>query len=186
MMRKGPLEEKVWLLLWGLAMASLLSIVFSSKAQERPQTPIQKRGILRVVVSADQNWTDTGLDVEEGQELYFKASGMISLQKGNPMAYCGPEGYNLKTVQQPLPEENMGALIGRVVYLVSVEKDEETGEEIRNEIVKEFAIGAEKRVQMPINGRLFLGINENVVGDNSGEFEVILILVEKPFAHTPS
>ena len=79
-------------------------------------------------VLAEQGWTDTGLDVVEGQDVYFKASGMISLQKGNPMAFCGPDGYDLKTVQQPLSDKNIGALIGKVVYLISVEIDEETGE----------------------------------------------------------
>jgi hypothetical protein len=31
---------------------------------------------------------------------------------------------------------------------------------------------------MEIDGRLFLGINENIVGDNSGEFGVTIFLVE--------
>jgi hypothetical protein len=106
--------------------------------------------------------------------MVFEASGVISLQKGNPMAYCGPDGYNLRTVQQPLRDKNIGALIGRVVFLVSVEVDEETGEETRNEIIEEFYIGEEIRMKMPLSGRLFLGINENVVGDNSGEYKVLV------------
>ena len=32
---------------------------------------------------------------------------------------------------------------------------------------------------MPLNGRLYLGINENVVGDNSGEFEVKIQIKKK-------
>ena len=56
------------------------------------------------------------------------------------------------------------------------EIDEETGEEIRHEIIEKFYIGSADQVRMPISGRLFLGINENVVGDNSGEFEVIIYL----------
>lgn len=159
-----------------LILLLLFTVLTYLKTQERKvQSPKESR-VYRLVVTADKSWIDTGLDIEEEQEVYFKASGMISLQKGNPMAYCGPDGYNLKTVQQPLPEKNIGVLIGKVVHLVSVEIDEETGEEIRNEIVEEFHIGEEKRVRMPIGGRLFLGINENVVGDNSGEYEVILVL----------
>ncbi len=138
-----------------------------------------KRQAFRVNVLANKDWTDTGLDVIEGQEIYFTATGGISLQKGNPMAYCGPDGYNLKTVQQPIPDRNIGALIGKVVYLVSIEIDEETEEEIRNEIVEVFYIGSARRVEMPLEGRLFLGINENIVGDNSGEYRVALFLMEE-------
>jgi hypothetical protein len=159
-----------------LILSLLNTVFFQLKAQEREVQSQEEQKVHRLLVAADKSWTDTGLDVEQEQEVYFKAKGMISLQKGNPMAYCGPDGYNLKTIQQPLRQENIGALIGKVVYLVSVEIDEETEEEIRNEIVEEFHIGEERRVTMPIGGRLFLGINENVVEDNSGGYEVILIL----------
>jgi hypothetical protein len=135
--------------------------------------------IKRITVPGNVEWTDTGRDVEQGQAFYFKASGGISIQKGNPMAYCGPEGYNLKTGQQPLKENNIGACVGRVVQLLSVTKDKDTGEEVRNELVEYFYVGPESYVQVPLTGRLFLGINENVVADNSGEF-IVLIYSKQP------
>jgi len=135
--------------------------------------------VLTVNVLGNVDWIDTGLDVVEDQVIYFQASGGISLQKGNPLAYCGPEGYNLRTMQQPIADKKIGALIGKVVKLISIETDEETGEEIRNEIERCFYIGPENRVRMELDGRLFLGINENIVGDNSGEFKVTIHL-EKP------
>jgi len=125
-------------------------------------------------IPAHESWIDTGIDVTEGQEIRFRASGSISLQRGNPIAVCGPEGYNLKTMQQPLKDYNIGALVGRIVFLVSVEIDEETNEEIRNEIIETFYIGSKATVIMPIKGRLFLGINESLVEDNLGRFEVNL------------
>ncbi len=126
----------------------------------------------RMNVLGNANWTDTGLDVVEGQEVYIRASGGLSLQKGNPMAYCDPDGYDYKGIQQPILNNNIGALIGKVVQLLSVEIDEETGEEIRNEVEEVFYIGAENRIIIPLSGSLFLGINEDVVGDNSGQFKV--------------
>jgi len=131
----------------------------------------------RITVPANQSWADAGLDVRQGQVVFFEASGVICLQQGNPIAHCGPEGYKLKTVQQPLHNKNIGSLIAKVVKLISVETDKETGEEIRNEIVKEFYIGPATRMEMPLSGHLFLGINENLVGDNSGEFRVIIYLL---------
>ena len=139
----------------------------------------EDQNVYRIYVPANQNWTDTGLDVVQNQMIFFEASGGICLQEGNPIAHCGPDGYQLKTVQQPLQDQNIGALIGKVVQLISVEIDEETGEEIRHELVKEFYIGSARRVAMPLSGRLFLGINENLAGDNSGEFKVIIYLIDK-------
>jgi hypothetical protein len=128
--------------------------------------------VARLTIPANIPWTDTGFDVSEGEEFHFRVSGNVSLQKGNPMAFCGPEGLNVKTVQQPIQDRNLGALIARVAQLVSITKDEETGEETRNEIVKFVYIGPEGTVRMPLAGRLSLGLNENVVGDNAGEFTV--------------
>lgn len=141
------------------------------KTQELGQ-PLEQDRVYRLLLASNAQWTDTGYDVQQSQEIHFRASGGISLQVGNPMAYCGPNGYDLKTLQQPLQDNNIGALIGKVVLLISIEIDEETGEETRNEIEELFYIGSEQRVSMPLDGRLFLGINENVVDDNSGQFTV--------------
>ncbi len=131
----------------------------------------------RTVVPADSVWVDTGFVVEQGDLLLFQASGEVSLQKGNPAARCGPAGLDLRTVQQPIPDQNLGALIGKISQLISVKKDEDTGEEIREEIVSLFFIGSGQRVAMPIRGRIYLGINENVVKDNSGEFIVLYMRI---------
>lgn len=128
--------------------------------------------VYRLTVPSNVLWTDSGYDVEGDQTLSFSASGGISLQVGNPMAYCGPDGYDLKTVQQPIQNKNIGSLIGKVVLLISIEVDEETGEETRNEMIEIFHIGSDRIVSMPISGRLFLGVNENVAEDNSGQFTV--------------
>lgn len=138
-----------------------------------PKTPV------RMAVLSHENWTDTGYRVLEGQEIQFLSSGVISLQARNPIAFpCGPEGLNMLTLQKPMREENIGSLIGKVVQVVGIEVDEETGEETPIEEKKLFFIGAKKRVRIPLSGRLFLGINELVVGDNEGVFNVLFFLVE--------
>jgi hypothetical protein len=144
--------------------------------EQEKNSDLEWREVSRITVLGSVDWTDTGLEVKEDQEIYFSAQRQISLQRGNPMAWCGPDGMDRKTMQQPISDKNIGALIGKVVWLISIEVDEETGEEIRHEIIEKFYIGSANQVRMPISGRLFLGINENVVGDNSGEFEVIIYL----------
>lgn len=134
---------------------------------------------LVVAVPAQVAWTDTGLEVEEGEEIIFEASGTISLQAGNPEGFCDPEGLDFKTAQQPLPEEKLGMLIGKVARLLSVEIDPQTKEIKRHEEVRLFPIGQRREIQMPISGRLYLGINENVVEDNSGEFLVVIHRLRK-------
>ena len=98
------------------------------EAQETGQQ-LELDRVYRLPVTSNARWTDTGFDVQQGQEVHFRASGGISLQVGNPMAYCGPDGYDLRTLQQPLQDNNIGAVIGKVVLLISIEIDEETGEE---------------------------------------------------------
>jgi hypothetical protein len=130
--------------------------------------------VKKMAVPAAAGWVDTGLDVLPGQEFYFKASGEVSLQRNNPSANCGPAGLDLMTVQQPVPNQNLGALIGKIAQVVSVRRDEDTGEEIVDEIAEYVFIGAESGLAAPAKGRLYLGVNENVVRDNAGEFTVLV------------
>ena len=160
-------------------LAFLSCFFLSLNAKEENGSVFGRERSIQVSVLSNVDWTDTGLDIEDGQEIYFRASGGISLQRGNPMAYCDPDGYPLQTFQQPIQDKNIGALIGKVYLLISVEVDEETGEEIRNELIELFYIGSENRVTMPMKGHLFLGVNENVVADNAGEFKVTIYLSEK-------
>jgi len=155
---------------WPVSVFSLEKAQASSRAEHADQKSFV------VAVPANAAWTDTGLEISEGQEIAFRAAGKITLQVGNPHAECGPSGYDLRTVQQPLQEENLGALIGKVVVSVAVTVDEETGEEKKEEIARVFFIGAERELEMPASGRLFLGINENVIGDNAGEFLVTILM----------
>jgi hypothetical protein len=127
-----------------------------------------------VAVAADAGWVDTGIDVALGETLVLRASGEIDLQKGNPEAVCGPEGLDLVTVDQPIPDVNLGALVGKFAQLVASHTDEGSGQEIKDEIFVLFLVGEERVVEAPFKGRLYLGINENVLKDNAGEFRVAL------------
>jgi hypothetical protein len=163
---------------------SLLRSLDSLSLRRDLRTPQSGREIFQdVTVMGNMDWTDTGVEVYEGQEISFQAFGTIYLQKGNP-ARCSPDGYDLRTMQQPFPDRNIGALIGKVAVLISMEVDEESGKETRYEIKEKFFIGAEIQMRMPISGRLFLGINENLVGDNDGAFSVSIVSV--PVRQNPS
>jgi hypothetical protein len=168
---------KFWIFL--VAVLVFVPITLSLQKQEPEGLKFVAGRVYRLIAQSNEQWTDTGYDVEGEKTLSFSASGGISLQVGNPMAYCGPDGYDMKTIQQPIKDKNIGALIGKVVLLISIEVDEETGEETRNEMVEIFYIGSNRIVSMPISGRLFLGINEDVAGDNSGRFTVDIRLIDQ-------
>ncbi len=155
-----------------LIFLSPLALLFSAFG-------LQEKATFIVAVPAQVAWTDTGLEVQAGEVLVIRASGTISLQVGNPDGFCGPDGLDLKTPQQPLPEERLGSLIGKVALLLRTEIDPETKEVIRYEEVRLFLVGKESEISMPISGRLYLGPNENVVEDNSGEFLVAITRVTK-------
>ena len=108
-----------------------------------------------IIVPGNQRWTDTGITVREGQQVSFNARGEIQLS-GDSGDRANPSG-SLKQRRGvgPLPNELAGALIGRVGPMAP------------------FGIGmAAQNIRMPASGRLFLGINDDEVGDNQGAFRV--------------
>ncbi len=157
----------VFIFLFWLGAALVAGLPVLHESLQAELTPVKQ-----VEVNAALGWVDTGIEVKEGERLVFKASGTISLQQGNPIAACGPEGLDLQTPQQPLPDRNLGALVGKVVKVISVTRDEETGEERREEVSAVFYIGAGTEVEITLEGRLYLGVNDNVYADNDGQFTV--------------
>ncbi len=112
-----------------------------------------------VTVFANQQWLDTLIDVREGQILFFEVKGTIRIGPGAARARIGPEGEPKKiwNDNKPIPGESTGALIGRIGN---------TGA---------FYIGNQRReFRMPESGRLYLGINDDFLGDNSGFFTVVI------------
>jgi hypothetical protein len=138
--------------------------------QDPAAAPLEKA----FTVAADAGWLDTGLDVAAGEELRFAAAGEVDLQKGNPGAVCGPAGIDLVTSDQPVPDANLGALIGKVAQFIAARRDEDTGTEVRDEVFALFLIGEGRSVIVPFKGRLYLGLNENVLRDNGGTFAVVV------------
>jgi hypothetical protein len=70
------------------------------------------------------------------------------------MAGAAGSPANRTAANAPLPGTPIGALIGRVGNS------------------QPFVIGNQTRVQMPAAGLLFVGINDDHLADNAGEFRV--------------
>jgi hypothetical protein len=111
----------------------------------------------RVNVSAREAWTDTGIGVRSGQQVYFSADGET---RWGPNRRDGAEGERNSPSNpgRPLPDRPAASLLGRV------------GD--REEI---FFIGGESGpFRLRGSGRLYLGINDDVLTDNSGILRVIV------------
>jgi hypothetical protein len=108
-----------------------------------------------VTIPTNQAWSNSGIDVRRGEVIHFRASGNVALSQ-NQGDYGTPAGANDGRMagNSPMPGVTGGLLIGRVGNS------------------QPFAIGAESDVTMPANGRLYLGVNDDFVGDNSGSFVV--------------
>jgi hypothetical protein len=110
-----------------------------------------------IVVSSTQQWTPTGITVRRGERVTFNSTGEIVLSP-DPNDKAQPTGAfsQRKAPGSPLPDILAGALIGRIGN------------------GQPFAIGDQTAIPMPASGPLYLGINDDVLGDNSGQFNVVV------------
>jgi hypothetical protein len=111
----------------------------------------------QVMVSASTPWTDTGIVVRSGQTIYLEARGEVTWGPGRR---DGPEGERNSPTNagRPMPNRPAAALIGKVGE----------GENV-------FFIGNDTGpIRVRGSGRLYLGINDDVLTDNRGSFRVVV------------
>lgn len=110
-----------------------------------------------VVVPGTDAWTDTGIDLSIDDMVSIEAEGAVTPKAGTE-PLVGPDGvpdrpsareYNV----EGLEEANHASLIGRI-----------------GEAGAPFLVGSELSTTADTEGPLFLGINDNGVRNNAGEF----------------
>ena len=112
-------------------------------------------GAQGITVSAQQQWTPTGVAVRRGDWVTFNATGEVKIGgPGNPTASAAGVSPTTTAPDSPIGRAPAGALIGRVGNGTP------------------FLIGSRNRVQMPAAGQLFLGVNDGHLEDNEGSFQV--------------
>ena len=111
-----------------------------------------------VSVAANVAWVDTGIDVRSGQRVYFEAEGEVrwgSDRRDGP----GGEERSPYNAGRPMPRRPAAALIGKV------------GQDSSDL----FFIGEDRgAIRLRDGGRLYLGINDDVLTDNRGRFRVLV------------
>lgn len=109
-----------------------------------------------ITVRADRSWTDTGITVRAGDVFRIDASGYVNWGPNRSDDPNGEYGspYN---ANRPLPNRAGGALIGRIGN------------------GQPFFVGSGMQSFRAANsGRLYLGINDDYLQDNSGSFRVMI------------
>jgi hypothetical protein len=110
----------------------------------------------QVSVNAREQWTDTGIDVRAGQQIYLQSNGEVRWGPNRRDGAAGERNSPFNAAR-PLPDRPAAALIGRIG-----ERDV-------------FFIGADQGpFRVRGNGRLFLGINDDFLQDNSGTLRVTI------------
>jgi hypothetical protein len=110
-----------------------------------------------VVVPGNVQWVSSGLTVRRGEVLNFRSTGELRIS-GDAGDIAGVAGSRRQRYApaSPLPQHFAGALIGRIGNGAP------------------FPIGDQTSVQMPGNGVLWLGINDDSLGDNAGQYNVVI------------
>jgi uncharacterized caspase-like protein len=115
----------------------------------------------RVRVRGDNTangWTDSGLMVKRGQLLRITATGEISLTSGGLKSTPSGIEFALIGPQKLMRNEPTGELIA----VIGDDNDEF------------IPIGASREFYAPRDGRLFLGINEGKLEDNTGSYDAVV------------
>ena len=125
---------------------------------DRNRTPQE----VTISVPGTSRGTDTGIDVRSGDQITFTASGTIIA--GRRTGQVGPEGGRISgfgtiVATKPVPNAGPGALIG---YIRTSDGQQ----------TQAFLIGSQLAFTVPVDGRLYLAINDDDYSDNGGSFSV--------------
>lgn len=118
-------------------------------------TPAPAAGTQTVRVNAQQRWTDSNLQVRAGDTITFDASGSITMS-GDNNDTASPTGSNRGRTapDAPVLQQLAGGLI------------------IRIDSYGPIFIGGKRTITAPVSGRVYLGVNDDHLPDNNGEFVV--------------
>ena len=106
-------------------------------------------------VEGTARWTDTSINVRAGDTLVFDADGTVRLSdNSNDVASAGGVLSGRRAPDAPFGNQPAGALIGRIGNGSA------------------FFVGDRRSVRAPATGRLYLGVNDDYLEDNAGDFQV--------------
>ena len=158
-----------------IAIAALALACASVATGPTPRTPSPRS--YNIEVPGTKQWVDTSVDLRAGARVRFTATGQITYPADQ--SYSGrtrtvgqfgpdglPRGFADLIHEYAVASAGHGALIGRI------------GSEA---YVQPFLIGAGKDYEVPVSGRLFLGLNQSEQDASvaTGAFQVKLEILDE-------
>ena len=146
-----------------LALAVILPVTASTaEGQGQPAAGIKS---YEIEVPGTKEWVDTNIDVRGGAKLRFTATGQITYPpdssysgRSRTLGTFGPDGHPRGFAdlihQYAVRDAGHGALIGRIGS---------------DSYAQAFLVGGSKEYDVPVAGRLFLGVNQSVSEASTAE-----------------
>ena len=163
--------------------AAMMPAVPAMRAQSVPAAAGSVKS-LEIDVSGKVEWVDTNVDVRGGAKLRFTATGKITYPadtsytgKARTSGTFGPDGLPRGWAdlihQYAVKDAGHGALIGRIGS---------------DAYAQPFLVGASKEYDVPVAGRLFLGINQSMseASTADGSFHVKIEVLNEGSADAAS
>src|SRR5579864_7533558 len=180
-MRLGDVLPKAKALV--LLSVAVVWAVIPSTAVLAQSTPSGAPKSYKIEVPGTQQWVDTKIDLRGGAKIRFNASGNITYPAGDQSyeskthtaGTFGPDGLPRGFADllhgYAVGSAGHGALIGRIGSA---------------DYAQAFLVGASKEYEVPVSGRLFLGLNEGAQDASSatGSFEVTVEILEEGTGET--
>jgi Ca2+-binding EF-hand superfamily protein len=120
-----------------------------------PAMATSAAGSQTIRVNAQQRWTDTGLNVRAGDVITFNVTGTITMSDDqNDTANWAGSTRGRTAPDAPVLGQKAGGLLAKI-----------------GEYSPSF-VGGRSSWTAPVSGRLYLGVNDDHLADNRGEFTV--------------
>jgi hypothetical protein len=108
-----------------------------------------------VIVKAAERWTSTGLYVRDGDVVRIQSVGTVQLSvDAADTSSPGGAGSGRRAPSAPMPDRPAGGLIARIGN------------------GPPLFVGADSMLRANATGELYLGVNDDYLSDNRGEFRV--------------
>ena len=113
-----------------------------------------------ITISGSPKWVDTGMDVTAGDKLHITAKGTVTMGKDTGITPAGAQRGWVDTLRPLMvPSAGRGALVGRIGT---------------SDAATPFVVGANGTITVPVAGRLYLGINQDVTEAPTGSYTVAI------------
>lgn len=118
------------------------------------------------VQASESRGVDTGIDLRTGDQVVITATGNITA--GQRVGVVSPDGARASagtifgTNRRPVPTAGVGALVGYIL-------------QANGQPSQVFLVGSQATFTVPVDGQLFLLVNDDNYSDNNGSFTVRVV-----------